>query len=168
MKFLSRFILLPFAVNTQIPPPAAAQERSMPVSVHAAPPCADTGHAYRLRGAHHVPGCSRHGHVHSCFTGAIHLPRWTSMPLPILHFLLKPYASPHRSEEPSWAIQSGAILCLPRRHPPLAVMAPSVIGALTGPAGPSTLFSHDADAPCPHHAVRRCGRSEASHGVAVI
>src|SRR6266536_531527 len=54
----------PVTVDRRITPPTAASERSMIVSCHAAPQCADAGHAYQPGDTPRVPGSSRHGNVH--------------------------------------------------------------------------------------------------------
>src|SRR5919202_1963551 len=51
-------------VDRRITPPTAASERSMIVSCHAAPQCADACHAYRPGDTLRVPGSSHHGSVH--------------------------------------------------------------------------------------------------------
>jgi hypothetical protein len=54
----------PVTVDRRITPPTAASERSMIVSCHAAPQCADAYHAYQPGDTPCVPGFSRHGNVH--------------------------------------------------------------------------------------------------------
>ena len=51
-------------VDRRITPPTAASERSMIVSCHAAPQCADACHAYQPGDTPCVPGSSHHGNVH--------------------------------------------------------------------------------------------------------
>src|SRR5215510_15058264 len=51
-------------VDRRITPPTAASERSMIVSCHAAPQCADAYHAYQPGDTPCVPEFSRHGNVH--------------------------------------------------------------------------------------------------------
>src|SRR4030095_12679068 len=51
-------------VDRRITPPTAASERSMIVSCHAAPQCADACHAYQPGDTRRVPGFSHHGNVH--------------------------------------------------------------------------------------------------------
>src|SRR5215216_206831 len=57
----SRFCV---TVDRRITPPTAASERSMIVSCHAAPQCADACHAYQPGDTLRVPGSSHHGNVH--------------------------------------------------------------------------------------------------------
>src|SRR5215470_17800206 len=51
-------------VDRRITPPTAASERSMIVSCHAAPQCAEACHAYQPGDTPCVPGSSHHGNVH--------------------------------------------------------------------------------------------------------
>src|SRR5215475_1135514 len=51
-------------VDRRITPPTAAAERSMIVSCHAAPQCAEACHAYQPGDTPCVPGSSHHGNVH--------------------------------------------------------------------------------------------------------